>query len=264
MKYKAVVTAYWLLHIVVQCLDINGKESSLIPTLRSENLADVYASVFIRAKRHQHFTISKLESENSSFYAGAKTGKQPLQMFEHVQPKCQSLPRARMRSRGKAMPSCLCVCVCPPKNIEKCFKQGRKGVYRRHSQRKSISIIILGCFCTWYKSRWFFTPLFQLLLIIGFVAPPLSKSHTVSDATHTPMHTRKYGQNRSGNVWRGAQGKYPWIHSSFNSYCWNAQSTYYPPHYCMDQAVKIPTLFLQCSFKAGFYLYHWDPNDKGM
>ena len=70
-----------------------------------------------------------------------------------------------------------CLCVCPPKNIEKCFKQGRKGIYRRHSQRKTISIIILGHLCTWYKSRRFFTPLFQLLPIIGFVAPPLSKSH---------------------------------------------------------------------------------------
>ena len=86
------------------------------------------------------------------------------------------LPRARMCSRGKAMPSCLCVCVCvcPQKNIEKCFKQGRKGVYRCHSQWKTISIIILGRFCTWYKSRRFFMPLFQLLPIIGFVAPPLS------------------------------------------------------------------------------------------
>ena len=87
------------------------------------------------------------------------------------------LPHARMRSRGKAMLSCLC--VCPQKNIEKCFKQGRKGVYRHHSQRKTISIIILGRFCTWYKSRRFFMPLFQLLPIIGFVAPPLSKSHLV-------------------------------------------------------------------------------------
>jgi len=31
--------------------------------------------------------------------------------------------------QGKAMLSC--VCVCPQ---EKCFKQGCKGVYRRHSQ----------------------------------------------------------------------------------------------------------------------------------
>ena len=82
------------------------------------------------------------------------------------------LPRARMHSRGKAMPSCLCVSA---KNLEKCFKQGRKGVYRRHSQWKTISIIILGRICTWYKSRLFFMPFFQLLHIIGFVAPPLSK-----------------------------------------------------------------------------------------
>ena len=65
------------------------------------------------------------------------------------------------------------VCVCVRKK-KKCFKQGRKSVYRRHIQRKTISIIILGRFCTWYKSRRFFTPLFQL-----FVAPPLSWSHVV-------------------------------------------------------------------------------------
>ena len=88
---------------------------------------------------------------------------------------------------------CVCVCVCPHKNIEKCFKQGRKGVYRCPSQWKTISIIILGCFCTWYKSRRFFTSLFQLLPIIGFVAPPLSKSHvvvTVSNATRTPIRAK--------------------------------------------------------------------------
>ena len=70
----------------------------------------------------------------------------------------------------------VCVCV-SAKNIEKCFKQGRKGIYGRHSQRKTI-IIILGCFCTWWR---FLAPLFQLLPIIGFVAPPLSKSHVVGN-----------------------------------------------------------------------------------
>jgi len=69
----------------------------------------------------------------------------------------------------------VCACVLA-KNIEKCFKQGRYGVYRRLGQRKTISI---GCFCTWYKSRLFFTPLFQLLPIIGFMVPPLLKSHVV-------------------------------------------------------------------------------------
>ena len=41
----------------------------------------------------------------------------------------------------------------------------------------------------WYKSRRFFIPLFQLLPIIGFMTPPLSKSHviiTVSNTTRTP------------------------------------------------------------------------------
>jgi len=39
-------------------------------------------------------------------------------------------------------------------------------------------------------------PLFQLLPIIGFVAPPLSKSHmvvTVSNATRTPIHENTGG-----------------------------------------------------------------------
>ena len=105
---------------------------------------------------------------------------------------------ARMRSRDKAMPSCLCVCVCvcPQTNIEKCFKQGCKGVYRNHGQRKTISIIILGRFCTWYKPRRFFASLFQLLPIISFVAPPLSKSHvvvTVSNATRTAIRENTGG-----------------------------------------------------------------------
>ena len=88
---------------------------------------------------------------------------------------------------------CVCVCVCVRKQ---CFKQGRKGVYRNHSQRKTISIIILGRFCTWYKSRRFFMSLFQLLPIISFVAPPLSKSHvvvTVSNATRTAIRENTGG-----------------------------------------------------------------------
>ena len=124
-----------------------------------------------------------------------------------------------MRSRGKAMPLCLCVCLCvrPQKNIEKCFKQGRKGIYRLHSQRKTISMIILGRFCTWYKSRRFFTPLFQLLPIIGFVAPPLSKSHvvvTVSNyATRTPISENTGGIDQA--TYGEARGvSIPWIHSS--------------------------------------------------
>jgi len=45
--------------------------------------------------------------------------------------------------------------------------------------KKKSSIIGLGRFHTWYKSRQFFPLLFQLLPIISFVAPPLSKSHVV-------------------------------------------------------------------------------------
>jgi len=102
---------------------------------------------------------------------------------------------------------CVCVHVC--KKIF--FKQGRKGVYRHHSQRKTISIIILECFCMWYKSRRFFRPLFQLLPIIGFMTPPLSKSHvvvTVSNATRTPIHENTGGINPAMYVQRGARGKY--------------------------------------------------------
>ena len=129
------------------------------------------------------------------------------------------LPCAHMHSRGKTMPSCLW-CVCPQKNIEKYFKQGHKGVYRCHSQWKTISITILGRFCTWYKSRRFFTPLFQLLPIIGFVAPPLLKSHvvvTVCNATRTPIRENTggidlatYGETRGVII--------PWIHSSLHKH----------------------------------------------
>ena len=117
----------------------------------------------------------------------------------------------------KQMPLCVCVCVCLQENIEKYFKQGRKGVYRCHSQWKTISIIILGRFCTWYKSRRFFTPLFQLLHIIGFVAPPPSKSHMVvmvSNATHTPKCENTGGIDLA--MYREARRvSIPWIHSSW-------------------------------------------------
>jgi len=117
------------------------------------------------------------------------------------------------------MPSCLCVCVCvcSVKNIEKCFKQGRKGVYRCHSQRKTIRIIILGRFCIRYKSRQFFTLLFQLLLIIGFMAPPLSKSHvvvTVSNATCTPI-CENTGGNDLATYEEAHRVSIPWMHSSY-------------------------------------------------
>jgi len=124
-----------------------------------------------------------------------------------------------MHSRGKAMPSylclcvcmCVCGCVCPQKNIEKCFKQSHKGVYRRHSQWKTISVIILGHFCTWYKSRWFFTLFFQLLPIISFMAPPLSKLHVVVMVSNT---TRTSICENTGGI-DLATYKEVWIHSSW-------------------------------------------------
>ena len=74
-----------------------------------------------------------------------------------------SLPHVWMHSRGKTMP--LCLCVCRQKNIDTSSRVAKA------TQRKTI---ILEHFCTWYKSRWFFSPLFQLLPIISFLAPPLS------------------------------------------------------------------------------------------
>jgi len=102
------------------------------------------------------------------------------------------------------------VCVCTwgwvcvhKKKFEKCFKQGCKGVYGRHSQRKTISIIILGRFCTRYKSRRFFTPLFQLLPIIGFVAPPFEIARgSYGQQRNSYSHTRNYRRNRSGSIRR--------------------------------------------------------------
>ena len=93
--------------------------------------------------------------------------------------------------RGKAMHSCLCVCVCCECVGKEVLKNASSGVAKAFTdvnQWKTISIIRLGHFCTWCKSRRFFTPLFQLLPIISFVAPPLLKSHmvvTVSNASHT-------------------------------------------------------------------------------
>ena len=106
---------------------------------------------------------------------------------------------------------CVCVCVCVVKEI---LKNASSRIAKAFADiivnKKTISIIRLGCFCTWYKSRHFFTPLFQLLPIIGFMAPPLSKSHMVVMVSNknSYSHTRKYKRNRSGNVRRGARGKY--------------------------------------------------------
>jgi len=73
----------------------------------------------------------------------------------------------------------VCVlCVCRQRNIEKCFKQVAK-TFTDVSQRKTISVIRLWRFYTWCKSRRFLTPLFQLLPIIGFVAPHILKSDMV-------------------------------------------------------------------------------------
>ena len=61
---------------------------------------------------------------------------------------------------------------------------------------------MLGRFCTGYQSRRFFTSLFQLLPIIGFVAPPLfeiARSTTVVTVS-SYSHARKYMRNRSGSV----------------------------------------------------------------
>ena len=112
---------------------------------------------------------------------------------------------------------CVCGWVCPPKILKNSSSRVAKAFTDVTVNEKTISIIILGHFCTWYKSRRFFTPLFQLLPIIGFVAPPLSKSHvvvTVSNATRTPIRENtggidlaSYGEARGVSI--------PWIHSSW-------------------------------------------------
>ena len=60
-------------------------------------------------------------------------------------------------------------------------------------------------------------PLFQLLPIIDFVAPPLSKSHvvvTVSNATRTPIRENTGGIDLA--TYREAHGvSIPGIHSSY-------------------------------------------------
>jgi len=56
--------------------------------------------------------------------------------------------------------------------------------------------------------RWFFVPLFQLLPIIGFLAPPLSKSHVVLahvfvTVSNSNMQKCRSMQNRFGNMHTG-------------------------------------------------------------
>jgi len=93
---------------------------------------------------------------------------------------------------------CFCVCVCvrvSAKNIEKCFKQGCKGVYRHHSQQNNQ-----------HNHTRTFLYLIQVQAILyavisatsyyWFVAPPLAKSHvvvTVSNATRTPIRENTGG-----------------------------------------------------------------------
>ena len=116
-----------------------------------------------------------------------------------------SLPRAHMHSRGKAMPSCLCVCVSAKKYWK--MLQGCKGVYRRHSLRKTISMIILGRFCTWYKSRQFFISATSYYRFRGSTPFEIARS-SYGQQCNSYSHTWKYRRNWSGNVRRGTQGKY--------------------------------------------------------
>jgi len=107
---------------------------------------------------------------------------------------------------------CLRVCVCVRKTKLKNASNRVTRRYRRHSQWKTISIILLGHFCTWYKSRRFFTLLFQLLPIIGFVAPPLLKTHLVVTGSATQLaHSQDPIRENTGRMdlaTYGAWGKY--------------------------------------------------------
>ena len=98
----------------------------------------------------------------------------------------------------------VCVCLCK-KNIEKCFKQGRKGVYRRHSQ--------------WNHTRMFLY-LIQVQAVLYVVisatsyyrfcgSTPFEIARDSYGQQHNSYsHTRKYRRNWSGNVQRGTRGKY--------------------------------------------------------
>jgi len=66
---------------------------------------------------------------------------------------------------------------------------------------KTTNEIILERFCTWQISRRFFSPLFQLIPIIGFLAPPLSKSHMVFMVSNSTTRTWKYWCARNWRIW---------------------------------------------------------------
>jgi len=150
---------------------------------------------------------------HSHYTANPKLLFQQIIWFLQLQdyPSHAITPRVYAHAAGVKQCLRVCVCVCvSTKNIKKCFKQGCKGVYRRHSQRKTISIIILGCFYTRYKSRRFFTLLFQLLPIISFVA--VSKLHVVVKQCNLCCHRCAGGE--PGNE---ARDKYDiYIHSTFH------------------------------------------------
>ena len=92
------------------------------------------------------------------------------------------------------MPSCLCVYVCAcvgKKKLKNALSRVAKVfldvIVNKNNQHNQIRTIL---YLIQIESRWFFTLLFQLLPITGFVAPPLLKLHvvvTVSNATRTPV-----------------------------------------------------------------------------
>jgi len=94
----------------------------------------------------------------------------------------------------------VCVCVCVGKKILKnASSRVARAVKDVYIQWKATNKITLECFCTWHKSRRFFLLLFQLLPIIGFLAPPLSKSHVVFIVSNPTTLAQRYRRTRNGS-----------------------------------------------------------------
>ena len=83
-------------------------------------------SLYLRDSNRPQLCTHRLLSNVWSVHVLAVLSVCCCNLYAHVGPRDMNFERN----------TCGWVCVCVgKKNIEKCFEQGRKGVYRRHSQR---------------------------------------------------------------------------------------------------------------------------------
>ena len=83
--------------------------------------------------------------------------------------------------------ACYSMCACAAVSLLAIiFQVEWWAVYRHHTQHKTVSKIILGCFSTWYKSRRLFSPIFQLIFFFSFLRAP----HHVRPYWHCQCHAQ--------------------------------------------------------------------------